>query len=385
VRPALAKTLGLTSNELDDLLTSDVDPTELDPVVEVLPQDTERAEARSLLATLAVTALNPPVEIDPGWAEPFDRQTSPAPLRIGMTDIERVRAATGSLRAIDRLHGGGVSRDPIAAHVRQTQQFLHSDATDDVRRELLIELADQHNLAGWASFDVGMYSTARKHYARAIELAQHAGESSLTADLLHNMARLHLHRGLHDEARRFYQIGVMAAQDTGHPRTMAVLYANRAWTYALLDKRTEALCSITQAQDEFANAGDGDVLSWSEFMNDAELHTLTGYTLTKLPDATDDDLATGIEHITTSINLRTAEWTRSRIMDLPMLAAAHLRAGNTDEALHVTDHAINEAQTLSSVLPIDRLAELTSAIATVGSPDAQDIVHRIDELVAAKG
>jgi tetratricopeptide (TPR) repeat protein len=198
------------------------------------------------------------------------------------------------------------------------------------------------------------------------------------------MARLHLHRRLHDEARRFYQIGVMAAQDTNHPRTMAVLYANRAWTYALLDKRTEAMRSITQAEDEFANAGDSDVHNWSEFFNEAELHSLTGYTLTKLPDATDNDLMAGINHLTASINLRTAEWTRSRIMALPMLAAAHLRAGNTDEALRTADHALSEAQTVASVRPIDWLSDLTGAIAAVGSPDAQDIVHRIDELVTAK-
>jgi sugar/nucleoside kinase (ribokinase family) len=148
----------------------------------------------------------------------------------------------------------------------------------------------------------------------------------------------------------------------------------------MVGDRAEAMRAIAQAEDEFAKAGDGDLLSWNDFFNEAELHVLTGYTLTKLPDATDDDLTTGIEHITTSINSRTAEWTRSRIMELPMLAAAHLRVGNTDEALRIADHAINEAQTISSVQPVDRLADLSGAIAAVGSPDAQDIVHRINEL-----
>jgi tetratricopeptide (TPR) repeat protein len=268
--------------------------------------------------------------------------------------------------------------------VKRTQQLLRSDATDEVRRELFVELADQHNLAGWASFDIGMYSTARAHYARAIELAQHAGEPSLTADLLHNMGRLHLHRSLHEEGLRFYQLGKITAQGTSHPRTMAVLFANEAWALSMVGNRVEALRSIARAEDEFADAAEDDVQSWSRFFDDAELHALTGYTLTRLPDATDDDLETGIAHINASINARTAEWTRSRVLALPVLAAAQLRAGSTDKALHIIDGAINDAQTLRSVQPADRLADLTGSLAAVGSPDADDLLHRIDALVAAR-
>jgi tetratricopeptide (TPR) repeat protein len=295
-----------------------------------------------------------------------------------------MRTLTEVMKRVHHARGGGACRDAVAGQVRWTQQLLLADASDDVRRELMVALADQHNLAGWTSFDTRMFSTAHAHYAHGATLSHHAGEPSLTAMLLYNMGRVYMHRRLHDEALKSYQLGVVIAQAANHPRAMAALHVNEAWVHAMVGNRPQALRSVARAEDEFAEAGQEDVQAWTAFFNTAELRAITGFTLTTFLDATDNDLAAGVDHIVGSVAARTTGEDRYRVSSLPVLAAAHLRAGNTDEALRITDEAIDSARTMRSIQPIDRLVGLTSALAATGRPDAADLVHRINNVAATR-
>ena len=54
---------------------------------------------------------------------------TPAPGRIGMTDVRQVEAATRALRALDYQYGGGSCRDAVVAQLSWGQQMLGASAT----------------------------------------------------------------------------------------------------------------------------------------------------------------------------------------------------------------------------------------------------------------
>ncbi|WP_181722908.1 helix-turn-helix domain-containing protein [Nocardia gipuzkoensis] len=345
----------------------------------------ERDEVRSLLSHAANVTMGTAAEDIAHWWQPLEREIAPAPTRIGRSDVDRIRALTAAMRAIDYRHGGGACRDAIAAQVRWSQQLLNADGGDQVKEQLKCALADLHNLAGWTSFDVGLYSPARKHFGRALELARSANDFSLSANILYRTGRLHLHRGMPNEALRFFQLGQIAAQDSGCALTVAMLCVNEAWTYGQLGDREQMRRSVGRAQDEFSRAERENAPVWVRFFGDADLNASIGVALVSTVKVTKRDLADGIEFLQAALARRSPDMNRSKAFELTALASAHLDAGAREDGLRVGRSAVATASTVRSVRAVDRLAPLRKA-ATKYPNDAglKDLARSINSLEAVK-
>ncbi|WP_084521469.1 transcriptional regulator [Nocardia uniformis] len=351
----------------------------------------ERDEVRELLSHAANVTMGTSADDIAAWWQPIDSETAPAPERIDVADVIRIRALTDSMRTLDYRHGGGSCRDAVAAQVRWAQQLLNAERNEVTDRMLLTALADLHNLAGWTSFDVGMYRVARKHFGRAHAMAQRAGDHSLAANILYRTGRLHLHRGtdcdtenkrvaMFKVALKFFQLGQITAQDSGSSLTVAMLCANEGWAYGLLGDRAQMSRSLGRAQDEFARSTPGDSQAWVRFFSEADLDALTGIALTALPSPSSADLASGIEHITRAIDQRGPDMTRSRTFELTALATAYVREGSTDLGLHIGQQSLKAAAAVRSVRTVDRLRPLRDAARARRTASLHPLVQAIDSM-----
>lgn len=344
----------------------------------------EREEVRRLLAHAANVTMGVAASEVAGWWQPVDRTTSPVPARVGLADVEQVEAVTRVMRTLDYRFGGGACRDAVVAQTAWAQQLLAADHTDEVGARLRVAVADMHNLAGWTSFDVGLYSSARRHFARALELARSADDASLLANVLYRMGRLHLHRGWLRDALRFFQLAQISAQDCGCELTVSMLCANEAWTYALLGDAAQALKSMGRSQDEFARADRAETKAWVRFFGGADLNASAGMVHVSLPGASSGQLDAGISYLRDSLRQRGQDMTRSRIFELTALAVASVRAGDTDCAVRVGNEAVGLAATVRSVRILDRMEPLQTAAAKYGgrSSDLHSLAERIATLRA---
>lgn len=376
----LAEVLQIPLGSLADLLSSGLVVPAL--TREALPDEEERAEARRLLSHAAEVSMDPESGLENSWGEPVDNLRAPAPRRIGAADVEHVLTLTASMRQIDYAHGGGACRDAVAAQARWAEQLLDADCSAEVRVQLLTALSDLHNLAGWSSFDVGMYSTARRHFARAIEQAREAGDDSLMANVLFRMGRLHLHRGLHREALRFFQLGQVFARSAGCGVTAAMLSTNEAWAYAYLDDKAQMTRSLQAAQDEFASANVAGAASWVAYFGASEFDAMAGMALTSLPSATGFEMSCAIGHLDGSIDARGPATARSLTFELTALAVASLRVGERDRAIEVGRAALRNASAVRSVRTVDRLEPLQVEASHAGFADADELAHDIETLRA---
>lgn len=344
----------------------------------------EGEEVRRLLAHAAEVTIGAAVAQVDRWWQPVDRSRTPVPERIGAFDIHHLQSITHSLRAIDYQYGGGACRDAVLAQVEWAQQLLLCDFTEDIGRRLHLALADLHNLAGWTSFDIGLYSAARRHFARALEQAKYSNDSSLVANVLYRTGRLHLHRGLITEALKFFQLGQIAAQDTGCELTVAMLCANEAWAYALLGDETQALKSQGRAEDEFARARPHNAATWVRFFSTADLSANGGVVRVSLPNPTPkrlDSAAAGLIH---SLDERGPDMARSRAFELTALATVHLLSGDLDLAVPTGHQAVDMVEHIRSVRIIDRLGPLHHhARKRTRTPEVKELAQRIATLRAA--
>jgi tetratricopeptide (TPR) repeat protein len=343
----------------------------------------ERDEVRRLLSHAAQVAMgvSDPASLD-GWTTGND--LTPAPSRVTVADIEQIEHVTAGLRALDYQFGGGACRDAVLAQTRWVARFLDADATDDVRRRIHLTLADLHNLTGWTSLDLGLYSASRRHFAHALTHSRYADEPSLLANVLYRTGRLHLHREQTPEALRFFQLGQIAAQDSGDALAVAVLCANEAWSYAILGDQAQALRSLHRAGDELARAEPATAAPWVRFFGPTDLDAMAG--MTHLELATGDPslhLDPAIGALTRAVAARDAHQARSHAFEVTALAVATLRTGDHQAGIALGWDAVTAAEQLSSRRVLDRLEPLALEAARTATSDAEQLAQAITTLRCA--
>jgi tetratricopeptide (TPR) repeat protein len=260
--------------------------------------------------------------------------------------------------------------------------------------QLHVEIADLHNLAGWVSFDIGLYQSAQAHYRRALEQAEHAGDASLVANVVYRMGRLHLHLAdIADDAAarlnharsalRLFQLGQIAAQESGCGITVSMLCANEASAYAVLGEERQTVRSLARAADEFDRAEPTESPSWVRFFGTADLAATAGVANAALGRTLPRHREQAVAELTESIAARTSASARSRIFELTALATVHLLDGDQAHGLTLGQQAIELAEGVRSTRVIDRLAPLERAARARAGPDNEALAARISALRAA--
>ena len=337
---------------------------------------TDLDEVAALLAHAAEVAVG----MDEGpaalrWTAPQEAGT-PLPRRVASGDVDQIEAITSALRGLDYGHGGGACREAVVAQTRWVHQLLQADAADHVRHRLVLACADLDNLAGWTSFDVGLFGAARGYFARALTQARRAGDASLIANVLYRAGRLHLHQGLTREALRFFQLGKIAAAECYCSVTVAMLSANEAWAYGVLGDTRRALAALARAEEEYARAA-GPTAPWVSFFGPTDLEALAGMTHLELGAHEPSRLARARASLAAALAARGSDMARSRTFELTALAVAVLHDGERDSGLALGEEAVDLAERVRSVRVLDRLRPLRRAAAEAGGSGGRDLAERI--------
>jgi transcriptional regulator with XRE-family HTH domain len=356
--------------------TTEVDPQE---------QEDESVKRRRFLAHAAAVTMGAAVmgKDSASWIA-YPAQT-PAPGRIGMTDVRQVEAATRALRALDYQYGGGFCRDAVVAQLSWGQQLVEASATDQVRERLYTALADLHNLAGWTSFDSGLLDAARNHFAHALELARAGRNDPLVAHILYRMGRVYLDQDAPNDALKLFQLGQIAAQESGSELAVAVLCANEAWAYAALKNERQAVKLINRTKDEFSRADLSNADSWVSFFDETDLYAMVGTVHTVLAQGVDrNHTRFAIPALTRAIAGRGDDMARSKAFNMVTLATSHMIDGDVDHAARIGRSALDVAETLKSARAKDRMKPLKAeSDRRANNSDARDLSERIAKYLVA--
>ena len=322
-------------------------------------EEPENVKRRKFLAHAAAVAVGAHVlGADSGsWVS--NPVLTPAPGRIGMTDVRQVEAATRALRSLDYQYGGGFCRDAVVAQLSWGQQMLSASGSDVVKQRLHVALADLHNLAGWTSFDIGLIDSARNHFGRALELAKAGNSNQLVANILYRMGRVYLHKESPDDALKMFQLGQIAAQESGSELAVAVICANQAWAYAMMGHEDQTMKLIGRTRDEFARSGGNDAEDWVKFFNEDDVYAMIGTVHTVLAQQVDTKHTKyAIPALQRAISSYGDDMARSKAFNLSFLATNHLLDGDIDHGAKIGHQAVDLAQHLKSHRVRDRLMPL---------------------------
>jgi hypothetical protein len=311
---------------------------------------------------------------------PGDLPAPERPGRIGLADVEKIRATTAAFRAWDNQHGGGLSRHAVVAQLKATTELLHHGRmSDTVGRELFSAVGDLASVAGWMTHDAGRSPEGQRYLLLGLRAAAEAGDTALAAHLLNCLSRLAGHLGRTDDALEMVQLAQYGTRKLPAGRVRAVLAALEARSLAISGDLSGFHRAAGAAADGLAAADPGTDPEWVQWFDPAEYHATIGIAHLLAARHQPSLIRQAITMIETGIPLRPAERARSRAFDHIGLARAHVLAGQLDAADNAAATAIEHAGGVASTRVADRMAELDAELAALGQdPAAKKIRDRIN-------
>ncbi|MGW1433138.1 sporulation protein [Streptomyces sp. NPDC002431] len=323
--------------------------------------------------TASIPAQPRPDSASPAPAEntpdtPRTVGTAPAgdvsPLRVGHSDVSKLREAAQDARRWDSKYGGGDWRSSMVPECLRVDAapLLLGSYSDEVGRALFGAAAELTRLAGWMAFDTGQQEAAQRYYIQALRLARAAADVPLGGYVLASMSLQATYRGFADEGVDLAQAAVERNRGLATARTMSFFRLVEARAHAKANDAAAAGSALTAAESwlERSREGDGDpswlgFYSYDRFAADAaECHL-------------DLKAPRQVKRFTEqALSRPTEEFVRSHGLRLVVSAVAELESGNLDAACAAGTRAVEVAGRISSARTTEYVRDLLHRLEPYG-------------------
>ncbi|MCW2937799.1 MAG: hypothetical protein JWN00_784 [Actinomycetia bacterium] len=167
--------------------------------------------------------------------------------RIDAGTVERLRRRTARLRRLDEVLGGADTYRLYTGELAATITLVDEGSyTDTTGRTLLSVVAEQAQQAGWAAFDAGRHTHARRLFRDSLTAASDAVDTSLIANALAYIAYQKVSTGQPGAGEADASCRVADNDET--PATVRALLLERAaWAHAVAGDARQSERALNQA------------------------------------------------------------------------------------------------------------------------------------------
>jgi hypothetical protein len=283
--------------------------------------------------------------------------------RVGISDVEAVRAMTAALVDLDHRFGSGHVRPVLVHYLNSVVSGLLSGAyREAVGRELFGAVARLTELAGYMAVDTGQPGLAQRYYIQALRLARAAADVPLGGYVLASMSLQATYRGFGDEGVDLAQAALERNRGLATARTMSFFRLVEARAHARANDAVAAGAALKAAESwlERARSGDSDptwlgFYSYDRFAADAA----ECYRDLKAPRQ--------VRRFTEqALSKPTEEFVRSHGLRLVVSAVAELESGNLDAACEQGVRAVEVAGRISSARTTEYVKDLLHRLEPYG-------------------
>ncbi|WP_335932669.1 sporulation protein [Streptomyces sp. PTD5-9] len=321
-------------------------------------------------ASAGATLVTPPVTSDI------------SPLRVGHSDVAKLREAAQDARRWDSKYGGGDWRSSMVPECLRVDAapLLLGSYSDEVGRALFGAAAELTRLAGWMAFDTGQQEAAQRYYIQALRLARAAADVPLGGYVLASMSLQATYRGFADEGVDLAQAAVERNRGLATARTMSFFRLVEARAHAKANDAPAAGAALKAAEGWLERSRDGDAdpswlgfYSYDRFAADAaECHL-------------DLKAPRQVRRFTEqALSRPTEEFVRSHGLRLVVSAVAELESGNLDAACAAGARAVEVAGRISSARTTEYVRDLLHRLEPYGhEPRVAELRERARPLLVA--
>ncbi|MFF9059230.1 MFS transporter [Streptomyces sp. NPDC101213] len=291
-------------------------------------------------------------------------ESSGTPLKVGHSDVRKLREAAEDARRWDSKYGGGDWRSSMVPECLRVEAapLLLGAYSDEVGRALFGASAELTRLAGWMAFDTGQQEAAQRYYIQALRLARAAADVPLGGYVLASMSLQATYRGFGDEGVDLAQAALERNRGLATARTMSFFRLVEARAHARAGDAQAAGAALKAAESWLERARDGDhdpswlgFYSYDRFAADAA----ECYRDLKAPRQ--------VRRFTEqALSQPTEEFVRSHGLRLVVSAVAELESGNLDAACEQGVRAVEVAGRISSARTTEYVKDLLHRLEPYG-------------------
>ncbi|MFC9284847.1 MFS transporter [Streptomyces collinus] len=307
---------------------------------------------------------------------------SGAPLKVGHSDVQKLREAAEDARRWDSKYGGGDWRSSMVPECLRVEAapLLLGSYSDEVGRALFGASAELTRLAGWMAFDTGQQEAAQRYYIQALRLARAAADVPLGGYVLASMSLQATYRGFGDEGVDLAQAALERNRGLATARTMSF--------FRLVEARAHARASDAQAAGAALKAAESWLERSREGDNDPTWLGFYGYDRFAADAAEcyrDLKAPRQVRRFTEqALSKPTEEFVRSHGLRLVVSAVAELESGNLDAACEQGVRAVEVAGRISSARTTEYVKDLLHRLEPYGDePRVVELRERARPLLMA--
>ncbi|MFF7239300.1 MFS transporter [Streptomyces collinus] len=344
---------------------------------------------QSLAGSFAVSAYATPASrwlITPADSsvarEANHAEGSGAPIKVGHSDVQKLREAAEDARRWDSKYGGGDWRSSMVPECLRVEAapLLLGSYSDEVGRALFGASAELTRLAGWMAFDTGQQEAAQRYYIQALRLARAAADVPLGGYVLASMSLQATYRGFGDEGVDLAQAALERNRGLATARTMSF--------FRLVEARAHARASDAQAAGAALKAAESWLERSREGDNDPTWLGFYGYDRFAADAAEcyrDLKAPRQVRRFTEqALSKPTEEFVRSHGLRLVVSAVAELESGNLDAACEQGVRAVEVAGRISSARTTEYVKDLLHRLEPYGDePRVAELRERARPLLMA--
>ncbi|MFB8027321.1 MULTISPECIES: sporulation protein [unclassified Streptomyces] len=340
------------------------------------------AARASTLGTEGAPGARGGIPVQPGPDAPGAGPADGPLLRVGHSDVTKLREAAQDARRWDSKYGGGDWRSSMVPECLRVDAapLLLGSYSDEVGRALFGASAELTRLAGWMAFDTGQQEAAQRYYIQALRLARAAADVPLGGYVLASMSLQATYRGFADEGVDLAQAAVERNRGLATARTMSFFRLVEARAHAKAGDAPAAGAALRAAESwlERSRTGDADptwlgFYSYDRFAADAA----ECYRDLKAPRQ--------VRRFTEqALSKPTDEFVRSHGLRLVVSAVAELESGNLDAACAAGTRAVEVAGRISSARTTEYVRDLLHRLEPYGDePRVAELRERARPLLVA--
>jgi hypothetical protein len=284
--------------------------------------------------------------------------------RLTVEEPSDLQNALQVFRRWDAQRGGTLQRKAVVGQLHEM-----TEPRDVQRSQLfLATIAEFSQLAGWMAYDSGLYGLAQRYLFMALRAAVEAGDSTLAAKIIGDMAQLSNMLGNHSDGLELVRTALYSLPWNAHGAVRAELHGLEARSFAELGKASHALRSIDACLEAYADPAEGPLPNWGHYLNHAEIdcfaaNALIALAMRELNHRRAGAYARSAERYTLSaLGGRAELYVRSRVFDTLRLAKVRLAQDEPEEAARMATKAIDQSRGVRSSLITEWLAQFNSEL-----------------------
>ncbi|EFE67129.1 regulatory protein [Streptomyces viridosporus ATCC 14672] len=366
---ASAADLGLSHGELKDAAL-------LDAAYPASPDDAIRTVGQLWRADLnQYDPLLTAEPSEPAWSEASLRWlVAPEPgiprprtegVRVGLGDVAAIKTTADMFAQLDDQFGGEHARHSVIQYLNNdVAPLLRGRYTEQVGRALFSTVAEATLLAGWMSYDACHHGLAQRYFLQALRLAQDANDRRLAGSILSAMSHQATFLGRYTQAATLARAALMGISPVATPTLRAQFHAMEARALARIGDVAACEAALSAATKALESRNNEDEPEWISYFDEAELAAEAAHCFR--------DVNSARRAVAHAENAMSGSHVRSDFFATMVLADAHLRAGDVEEACRVALDALDLGEQLKSARCASYLAEFTQSLSQVRSAVADD-------------